>query len=113
MSTKLAVPPAVEVTRKVPRAQQNQPTRKLPKEVTCEVLSRTDYPEWDDLIDRSPHGTVFHYSWWLESTSDDFTILAIRNERGAIIAGIPIPRERRSGLRLLHSPCLTPYLGPV
>jgi hypothetical protein len=113
MSTKLAVPPAVEVTRKAPRAQQHQPTRKLPKEVTCEVLSRTDYPEWDDLIDRSPHGTVFHYSWWLESTSDDFAILAIRNERGAIIAGIPIPRERRSGLRLLHSPCLTPYLGPV
>jgi hypothetical protein len=76
-------------------------------------MNPVDYPEWDDLVDRSPHGTIFHYSWWLQTTSGNFTILAIRNERGALVAGMPIPQERRPGLRLLRSPNLTPYLGPV
>ena len=92
---------------------QTQTTQKRSKENVCGVLQREDYPEWDDLIDKSPHGTIFHYSWWLQTTATDFSILVIRNERGAIIAGMPIPRERRPGLKFLCSPGLTPYLGPV
>ncbi|HEV7968639.1 MAG TPA: GNAT family N-acetyltransferase [Candidatus Acidoferrales bacterium] len=113
MSTKLATQPGFEVSRGVARPGQNQSAQKAPKEIVCHVLQREDYSEWDDLIDRSPHGTIFHYSWWLQTTAADFTILVIRNERGAIVAGMPIPRERRPGLRLLRSPSLTPYLGPV
>lgn len=123
MATKLVTHPGCEVPRESarltqpqpekPRIPQNQPAHKLPKVISCEILAPEDYPDWDDLIDRSPHGTVFHYSWWLQTTADEFTILVIRNERGAIVAGMPIPRERRPGLRLLRSPNLTPYLGPV
>lgn len=122
METKIATHPGCEVPRensRLPqkpekaRASQNQPAQKVSKEVICQILQREDYPEWDDLIDRSPHGTVFHYSWWLQNTAADFTVHVIRNERGAIVAGMPIPRERRPGLRLLRSPNLTPYLGPV
>ena len=110
---KLAIQPGCEAPRVSAQRPQAQAAQKRPKETICEVLQREDYPEWDDLIDKSPHGTIFHYSWWLQTTATDFSILVIRNERGAIIAGMPIPRERRPGLKFLCSPGLTPYLGPV
>jgi hypothetical protein len=78
------------------------------------MLRPGDFPLWDDLVSRSPHGTVFHYSWWLEATGCKFEILVCRDEEGKLVAGIPLPRRRRAGLVLFHSPdLLTPFLGPV
>ena len=79
----------------------------------CEFLSREEYAQWDQLVDNSPHGTVFHYSWWLEAACPDFKLLAVRDEKGRLLAGLPLPLRRRAGLRLLHAPSLTPYLGPI
>jgi hypothetical protein len=109
----LTTQPTREVHRGTAQARQKVSIENSQREFTCEVLQREDYPEWDNLIDRSPHGTIFHYSWWLQTTAVDFKILAIRNERGALIAGLPVPFRRRLGLTLLHSPALTPYLGPI
>ena len=78
-----------------------------------EFLSHDEYSQWDQFVDKSPHGTVFHYSWWLEAASSQFKLLAVRDEKGRIVAGLPLPLRRRAGLRLLHSPALTPYLGPI
>lgn len=83
------------------------------KDVLCEVLRSEGYPEWDELVDRSPHGTIFHHSWWLEAASQHFSILVTRNERGAIVAGIPVPLARKHGLLSVQCPDLTPHLGPV
>ncbi|HET6144559.1 MAG TPA: GNAT family N-acetyltransferase [Candidatus Acidoferrales bacterium] len=113
MSTKIVSQTGCEPILKDKKPLQVQAVPKLPKVVTCGVLRQEEYQEWDELIDRSPHGTIFHYSWWLRTTSADFSILAIRNERGAIVAGMPIPFEHRPGLKLFRSPILTPYLGPV
>lgn len=113
MSTKTVAQAGCEPALTVKKPHQVQPAQKLLKDTTCQILRQEEYPEWDDLIDRSPNGTIFHYSWWLQTTSIDFTILAIRNERGAIVAGMPIPFERRAGLKLFRSSSLTPYLGPV
>jgi hypothetical protein len=113
MSTKIVTPAGCEPALKDQKPRQIQAVPKVPKEITCQILRQEEYPEWDDLIDRSPNGTVFHYSWWLQTTSTDLTILAIRNDQGAIVAGMPIPSERRPGLKLYRSPHLTPYLGPV
>jgi hypothetical protein len=81
--------------------------------VTCEVLPRAEYAEWDRLVDRSVHGTVFHYSWWLEVTAQDLQILVARDRNGALLGGIPLPNKRSAFLALYHSPHLTPYLGPI
>jgi CelD/BcsL family acetyltransferase involved in cellulose biosynthesis len=113
MSTKIVTHAGCKPALKDKKPRQIQAVPKASREITCQILRQEEYPEWDNLIDRSPNGTIFHYSWWLQTTSADFTILAIRNERGVIVAGMPIPFERRHGLKLYRSPRLTPYLGPV
>ena len=101
-------------TREEPSSRIAKPSiQKLQKGNTCHVLAAGEYAEWDDLVDRSPHGTVFHYSWWLRTNASEFEILGVRNEQGLLIAGLPIPYQRRIGLKLLHSPLLTPFLGPI
>lgn len=83
------------------------------QKLRCEFLSVEDYPVWDELVNKSPHGTVFHHSWWLAATSNSFRLLAVRNEEGDLAGGLPLPSKRVRGLRLLHAPTLTPYLGPI
>lgn len=79
----------------------------------CEFLSEAEYPIWDALVSKSPHGTVFHHSWWLAATGSSFRILVVRDEGGGLVGGLPLPAKSARGLNLLHSPALTPYLGPI
>jgi len=79
----------------------------------CELLRPEKYAEWDRLVERSIHGTVFHYSWWLRATTHDFQILVVRDRDFRILGGIPLPRKHRRFLTLYHAPTLTPYLGPI
>ncbi len=83
------------------------------RRMRCEFLSAADYPRWDALVNKSPHGTVFHYSWWLAVTAASFRILGVRNEKGELVGGLPLPSKSVSRLKLLHAPVLTPYLGPI
>jgi Acetyltransferase (GNAT) domain len=83
------------------------------KELHVDTLSKDQLPLWDSLVDKSPHGTVFHKTWWLQAAGCDFEILGCWNQQGELSAGIPLPRKKRGGLTLCHSPALTPYLGPV
>ena len=110
---KLATQPGRETSKEPTSPTEKSAPQNVQKGLTCEVLKREDYSEWDDLIDKSPHGTIFHYSWWLQTTASHFNIHVVRNEKGAIVAGLPIPFEKRMLLTLFHSPTLTPYLGPV
>ena len=110
---KLLTPPARETSKATASLRPGASPLTPRKTVTCEVLDRGNYPEWDDLVDRSPHGTIFHYSWWLQTTAADFNVHVVRNEKGTLVAGLPVPFQRRHFLKLFHSPLLTPYLGPV
>jgi Acetyltransferase (GNAT) domain len=83
------------------------------QKMRCEFLSVADYPGWDALVSKSPHGTVFHHSWWLAITAASFRILGVRNEKGQLVGGLPLPSKRVRGVKLLHTPVLTPYLGPI
>src|SRR4029078_10601520 len=72
----------------------------------CETLCREQYAEWDALVDRSVHGTVFHHSWWLAAVTPTFDIVGVRDADGALVGGMPLPRVRRLGLDLIHAPAL-------
>lgn len=96
--------------RLVPRPTANPASQ---QKMRCEFLPAADHASWDALVSKSPHGTVFHHSWWLAATANSFRILVARNEEGDLVGGLPLPSKSVGGLRLLHSPTLTPYLGPV
>lgn len=78
-----------------------------------EILPSEEFASWDQLVKLSPHGTIFHSSWWLQACGQDFEILVCRDKEGRLLAGIPLPREKRAGLIHFQSNLLTPYLGPI
>jgi Acetyltransferase (GNAT) domain len=88
-------------------------TAQKPRDLTVELLTPEQLTSWDALVAKSPHGTIFHNSWWLEATGHDFQVLGCWNRDGQLQGGIPLPRKKRAGLSLYHPPALTPYLGPV
>jgi len=96
-----------------PDAAVREPEVSRPKQVGVTALSREQFQQWDALVSLSPHGTVFHYSWWLEATGSEFKILGCWDKDGRLIGGIPLPFKRKAGLILYHSPRLAPYLGPI
>jgi hypothetical protein len=110
MSTLTTAPAKQEAVR--PPAEVRKPGGGS-NTMQCEILDRSEYEAWDSLVDRSPHGTVFHYSWWLNIASQQFDILAVRDKRGLLCGGIPLTKKKRAGLTLFHAPQLTPYLGPI
>jgi CelD/BcsL family acetyltransferase involved in cellulose biosynthesis len=100
-------------TIKTSPTHRTEDHRKTGSSVSCQLLSPAEYAEWDRLVDRSVHGTVFHYSWWLEATAQRFQILVVRDRDGNLLGGIPLPSKRSAFVTLYHSPQLTPYLGPI
>lgn len=69
--------------------------------------------QWDAFVNSSPQGSIFCRSWWLEAVCpDQFSILLLK-ERGKIVAGIPLPHQRRRGFRYIGMPKLTQTLGPL
>jgi hypothetical protein len=109
MSAATAIP---GFERKSAPAHAPEP-KKNNEAIFCELLRPEEYADWDRLVDRSVHGTVFHYSWWLKATSSDFQILVVRDRDFRLLAGLPLPKKRFAFLRLYHAPLLTPYLGPI
>ena len=83
------------------------------KEFVVACVQPAQYGEWNALVAKSPHGTVFHNSWWLEATGYELEILGCWDPNGRLVSGIPLPRKRRAGLLLYHYPPMAPYLGPI
>lgn len=101
-----------ETAQAIAHAPAPESARK-PRELCVARLTRDRFAEWDALVAKSPHGTVFHNSWWLEATGYELEILGCWDKNGRLVAGIPLPRKRRAGLMLYHYPPMAPYLGPI
>jgi hypothetical protein len=80
--------------------------------IECRALAPSEYPAWDAFVESSDNGTIFHTSRWLAAVAGEFTIHACF--AGAkLVAGMPVARHRRDGVRTVFQPPLTPYLGIV
>jgi hypothetical protein len=80
--------------------------------VECRALTPSEFPAWDAFVESSENGTLFHSSRWLTAVATDFAIYAcFTGDR--IVAGMPVARQRRNGLRTIEQPRLTPYSGIV
>jgi len=66
-----------------------------------------DKNEWDDFVKRSPQGSVFSETWYLDAMNVKYKILAVyKNER--IIAGIVLTKNE---INTWSNPMLVKYLG--
>ena len=84
------------------------------KEFTFEILDqKSDFSEWDNLLDSSPQGTVFAKSWWLKCVcNNSFNILVCR-DRSGIVCGFPLNFSSKYGLNYSMMPRFTQTLGPI
>ncbi|MHB1152951.1 MAG: GNAT family N-acetyltransferase [Eubacteriales bacterium] len=71
----------------------------------------TDTELYDNFVDSSPQGSLFHKSWWLETTAqNNYKILTVKRN-GVISAAWPITFKKAAGLNMIISPQLTPRSG--
>src|SRR6056297_1722283 len=62
-------------------------------------LSENEIGSWDEFVEKSEHGSLFHKSVWIKSLihSDTFTnidIIGCFNKEGEIVAGAILPWKR-------------------
>lgn len=81
------------------------------------IIDNNYLQEYDELVDNSMEGTIFHKSWWLnifkEYYGKSYEIKlygAFKNN--VLIGAIPIPLFHKYGTNFIYPPKLTPYLGP-
>jgi hypothetical protein len=92
----------------------------VPNMLRVEVaeLDKDRYEAWDDLVDASPHGTIFHKSYWLTACSEllnrQLTILGCF-QGDTLVGGCSLfTRTIKGVLRIASSVCpTTPYGGVV
>jgi hypothetical protein len=69
--------------------------------------------EWDAFVDKSPQGSIYCKSWWLDAVCPDaYELIAIRKD-GVIRAGMALPIVRSRGRSSIKMPPLTQTLGPL
>ena len=70
-------------------------------------LEATEYRNWDKFVANSPQGTLFHKSYWLESSGREFRIYGyFKGEE--LFAGLPLCGVSRLGVQIAFHPHLTP-----
>lgn len=77
------------------------------------ILKNAEYNAWDTFITGCPQGTLFHKSYWLEASGEEFRIYGyFKGEE--LVAGLPIACGTLGlGIKRGFHPPLTPYLGVV
>ena len=75
-------------------------------------LSEEEFSLWDDFVDDSPRGTLFHKSFWLKASGRRFVIYGYF-KGGTLFAGIPLAYRKMFGIKIATHPPLAPYLGPI
>ena len=73
-------------------------------------LTEDEWSLWDDFVDESPRGTLFHKSFWLEASGGRFVIYGYFRGK-ELYAGIPLSYRLRLGIKVASQPNLTPYSG--
>jgi hypothetical protein len=65
---------------------------------------------YDELVKRSPQGSIFAQRWWLEAVAPAYEILEIKKSEG-IQAAWPIVSRKSDGTKHVCMPVLTQKLG--
>ena len=73
-------------------------------------LEKNEYAMWNDFVDKSPQGSIFAKTFWLDAVGSKYNILGCFDKGNRIVAGMPIIESERGYLTM---PKLTQTLGIV
>lgn len=73
-------------------------------------LEKDEYEMWNDFVDKSPQGSIFAKTFWLDAVGSKYNILACFDKGDRLIAGMPITESKK---KYLTMPRLTQTLGIV
>ena len=79
----------------------------------AQPVTASDLAQWDEFVETSHGGTVFHQTQWLRPFGDPVTLVGCYDPSGALVGGLPLVHQSMAGLQIARPPYLTPYLGPV
>ena len=74
------------------------------------LLTEDERSLWDNYVDESPQGTVFHKSFWLEASGRKYVIYGYFRG-GELYAGICLTYITKFGINVASQPEMTPYSG--
>jgi hypothetical protein len=82
------------------------------------VLNSSQIDDYDLLVDNSIEGSLFHKSWWLDAIRNNSKVSCEIKyyglfEHEKLMGAIPIPIFKKFGVKFIHNPKLTPYLGSI
>jgi hypothetical protein len=90
------------------------------KVLEIDINDETQSKRWDEFVDATDEGTIFHRSYWLKAHSEvklfmatEAKIFVITDYNGDWLAGIPITYRSILGKKIIMMPYLTPYLGTI
>ncbi len=75
---------------------------------TIEKLGPDQYDQWNSFVDRSPQGSIFAKTWWLDAVAERWEILVCRSKTGGLLGGMPITWQKN---RIKMPPLFTQTLG--
>ncbi|KXB02074.1 hypothetical protein AKJ44_01465 [candidate division MSBL1 archaeon SCGC-AAA261F17] len=78
--------------------------------VTC--LEKDEYERWNEFVDKSPQGTIFHKTYWLETLGNNFEVYKCLKGQETV-GGVPVNYTQLKSLKIAHPPKFTPYGGPI
>lgn len=70
-----------------------------------------DMKLYDNFVDASPQGSLFHKSWWLDAVAPDNYQIVYIKEKDNILAAWPLVLKKKLGISMILLPPLTPALG--
>jgi hypothetical protein len=76
------------------------------------ILSSDEYKMWDDFVYSSPNGTIFHKTFWLKSSGNNFDIYGLFGS-GNLSGGFVAPYRKFLGEKVIAPMPLSPYSGIV
>ncbi len=82
--------------------------------MTLEIrpIPEADTDVWDDLVERSPHGSIFHSSSWVGALGGGYDLWGVYSGDD-LQAGFVAPVRQLMGVRVPRNPYLTKYSGLV
>jgi len=74
------------------------------------IESKSEYFQWNDFVQKSPQGSLFSETWYLDILKVKYQVLCVIDEDNSIIAGIVLAKNQ---INTYSNPMLDKYLGVI